>query len=357
MLQVYNSLRPEVEFMAHQMLDEAGCHPGDSRGAIEALFWGFKNRFRYTPDPWELDLFINCYRAFLVGGGSPDGDLSSGSVWYGDCDDAVISLDSLAYLTAARTGIRRVGAKVVGPGREFVHIYVGLEDASGKLVFLDPTVATAGPGWQAPAKYRKSERFFWFDPEQAQRAANTRLTQNAAPTPEPTERDLDRSSVRGRVNSLVQRVYRSLRDPVTRVTAITMLRESGCPARDDFCDATAMLHGVQSRYQPTGPVGGSVRALGQFAEGGIADDVVQGLVGDGDDAAMTLCSLTLSIGFRSGVRVTPDGQLNAVVQLPRSQSKTKPRKVLDLRLDSDRPLGGFGDGGRGGTLMWYQERH
>ena len=350
-LQVYNSLRPEVESMAHQMLDEAGCPSGDPVKAAAALFWGFRNRYRYLHDPWELDLFSNAYRAWLVGGGSPDGDLSSGGVWFEDCDGADICLLALAFATMHRTGIQRVGSKVIGPAREPVHIYAGI-DVGGRIIYLDPTVASFGPGNQAPERYQRYKRFFLFDVEEAQRAAAKHAPSLSAlgdVFQAPTLQDVDRSSPRNRVDGLVRRVYRSLRDPVTRISAITMLREAGCPARDDFCDAAAILNGVQKRYRSTGPIGGSVRTLGQFADA-IVNDSAQALAGDDDDVAMAVCALTLSIGFRSGVRVLPNGQMISIVQMPRAIKG--PHRALDLRLDTDRPVYGSG-----GTLKWYQERH
>jgi len=355
MLQVQHSLRPEVEWMAVQMLDEAGWTPNHGgRSAIDALFWGFRNRFRYTHDPWELDLFSNLHRAWIIGGGSPDGDLSKGGTVFEDCDGAVIGLLALAVATAYRTRIRRAGAKVIGPGREFTHIYTGLEDENGEIVYLDPTVSTAGPGWQAPRAFRKSEKFFWFNPSRDYSAGtDTKVVSTLSglgTAQQPNVHDLDRSTPRNRIDGIVRRVYRSLRDPVTRTSAITMLREAGCPARDDLCDATAIHQGVRNRFWTAGPTGGSVRTLGQIA--GPVGDSVETLVGDFDDAAMAICSLTLSIGFRSGVRTLPNGHLNAIVEIPRSQSKKVQHRILDLPLESNVPLYASG-----GTASWYSESH
>jgi hypothetical protein len=76
------------------------------------------------------------------------------------------------------------------------------------------------------------------------------------------------------------------------------------------------------------------------------------MAGDEDDAAMALCSLTLVIGFRTGVRALPDGQLRPVVEMPRSRSKNKVRKTLDLDLATGQAFYG-----KGGNVYWYQERH
>jgi len=357
LLQIHNSLCPEVTYMANQMLDEAGCAWGDTDASIDALDWGFKNRFYYLPDPFELDHFGNAHRLFLTWGGKANGTLDENAGWAGDCDDSSTVLGALGVSTARRTGIQAVGVKVIAPdGRNFVHIYEGMMKGDGKIVWLDATVATAVPNWQPPPAYRKKERVFWFDPS---KFANVQpqlsglvLADHVATLQMPLAGDVDRSSVRARVDGLINRCYRSLRDPLTRISAIHMIREAGCRSRDELAEAKAMLDGVRNRFQLSGPVGGSIRTLGQVVNGVDDSESVVAMAGDEDDAAMALCSLTLVIGFRTGVRALPDGQLRPVVEMPRSRSKNKVRKTLDLDLATGQAFYG-----KGGNVYWYQERH
>lgn len=168
--QTYKSIRdPITRPMAIQMLREAGCPARDDKCDVEAIFWGVKNRFRYTPDIRDLDTFQTLRRSWLMGGGSPDGDLSKGGVWVGDCDDICIILISLGVSIGFRCA-----AKVISPnGREFVHIYAAMEvprtpsrTEKKRWIWLDPTVVSAYPGWQPPSRFRRAERLFVYAEKQ-----------------------------------------------------------------------------------------------------------------------------------------------------------------------------------------------
>lgn len=168
-MQVYKSIRDPITrvFMAQFIRD---CPERDDMCDLEAIFNGYKERFRYTPDIRDLDTFLTIRRQWELGGGSPDGDMSKGGLFLGDCDDATIAL--MALCTHANF---RVGAKVISPnGKEYVHIYPLVEfprnpkrtDFGGAVktrqIFMDATVRSSSLGWEPPARYRKAERVFWY---------------------------------------------------------------------------------------------------------------------------------------------------------------------------------------------------
>jgi hypothetical protein len=168
-MQIYKSIRDPITrvFMA-QFIRE--CPERDDMCDLRAIFDGYKSNFRYTPDIRDLDTFLTLRRQWLLGGGNPDGDISKGGLFLGDCDDATIGICSLCLHANFR-----VGAKVISPnGKEFVHIYPLVEfprnpkrglagtDEGPRRVFMDATVRSSTLGWEPPKTYRKAERVFWY---------------------------------------------------------------------------------------------------------------------------------------------------------------------------------------------------
>lgn len=160
---VYRNLRdPITRVFLMQMIRD--CPERDDWCELNAIFDGYKSRYRYTHDPRDLDLFITIRRQWELGGGSSDGDLSRPGTWTGDCDDATSSLAALCIHAGFEAG-----AEVIGPGAEPVHIYPFVKfpknprrGVEQKLVYMDATVRSSTLGWRPPAKYRNFEKRYLY---------------------------------------------------------------------------------------------------------------------------------------------------------------------------------------------------
>ena len=134
---------PEVRGLALRIVRE--CPERDDACELRALFNWYKTNIRYSGDPEGRDTYASPRRTLLE--------------WKAaDCDDAVVSLGCLV-----RHNGFKVGARVVQTGPEGfdpVYAIAGFpkENPTG-YVALDPTVATAYPGWEPQHSKRKD--YLW----------------------------------------------------------------------------------------------------------------------------------------------------------------------------------------------------
>ena len=134
---------PEIRGLALRIV--RGCPERDDACELRALFDWYKTNIRYSGDPEGRDTYASPRRTLLE--------------WKaGDCDEVPVSLGCLVR----HNGIN-VGARVVQTGSEgFDHVYLiagfPKENPIG-YVALDPTVATAYPGWEP--QHSKQKDYLW----------------------------------------------------------------------------------------------------------------------------------------------------------------------------------------------------
>lgn len=161
--QIYKSIRDPITriLMAHFIRE---CPERDDMCDLEAIFNGYKSHFRYTPDIRDLDSFLSLRRQLALGGNVPTSSDDDDFTAMGDCDDATIALVSLCYHAGFKAG-----AKVIGPRKEFVHIYPWAEvprtprrGVAPQKVYMDATIRTSALGWEPPQRFRGVERVFVY---------------------------------------------------------------------------------------------------------------------------------------------------------------------------------------------------